>query len=180
MKTLVTILAIIGFLTVQSGYTGLWYRDDGKSDDPEPRLEATIKGFVEKNSRGRSTIEDVDPQFVSRLRRVLDSFVQYADELDVERTKRELVVDDGGDRLRIYYLDARKHERQMADGTRLETTSETTGTQIDVEMKTSDGAKIYETYQLSSDGDELVLTVRLEDKQLKQPLVIRSVYTRAE
>jgi hypothetical protein len=161
MKTLVTILAITGLLTVQSEYTGLWYRDDGKSDDAEPKLEATVKGFVEKNSRGYSTIEDVDPQVVSRRRLVLNSFVQYANELDVERTKREIVVDDDDNRLRIYYLDVRKHERQMADGTRLETTSEMTGTQIDVEIKTSDGVKIYETYQLSSDGDELVLMVRL-------------------
>ena len=130
-------------------------------------------------SRGRDTVEDVDPEFVKRLNQVLERFVQYADELDIERSSRELVVDDGGDNLRIYYLDAKKHERQMQDGTRLETKATPTGKQIDIEMKTGDGAKIFETYQLSSGGDELVLTVRLEDKQLKQPLVIRTVYARA-
>jgi hypothetical protein len=166
-------------LTVQSGYTGLWYRDDRKSDDPAPRIELTMQGFVEKNSRGRSTLEDVDPKVVRRLRGVLEGFVQYSEELVVERTRRELVVDDGSERLIIYYLDSRKHERQLPDGTRLETTATATGNQIDVEMKTSDGAKIFETYTLASD-DELVLSVRLEDKQLKEPLVIRNVYTRAD
>lgn len=179
MKTFVTGIVLTGFLSAQAGYTGLWYRDDRRSDDPGPRIEMTMKGFVEKNTRGRSTLEDVDPKVVRRLRSVLDGFVQYSEELVVESTQRELVVDDGGDRLIIYYLDDRKHERQLADGTRLETTSSTTGNQIDVEMRTSDGAKIFETYVLASD-DEMVLTVRLEDKQLKQPLVIRNVYTRAE
>jgi hypothetical protein len=179
MRTIVTMFVAAGFLTVQPGYTGLWYRDDRKSDDPAPRIEMTMQGFVEKNSRGRSTLEDVDPKVVRRLRSVLDGFVQYADELVVERTQRELVVDDGSERLIIYYLDSRKHERQLADGTRLETTAAASEDQIEVEMRTSDGAKIYETYTLSS-ADEMVLTVRLEDKQLKQPLVIRSVYTRAE
>ena len=166
-------------LTVQTGYTGVWYRDDDKSDDPEPKLEATIEGFVQKMSRGRDTVEDVDPQFVKRLNQVLERFVQYADELYMERSRRDLVVDDGGDNLRIYYLDGQEHERQMQDGTRLETKATPTGSQIDVEMKTSDGAKIFETYKLSSGGNEMVLTVRLEDKQLKAPLVIRSVYSRA-
>jgi len=178
MKILATTLAITGLLTAQAGYTGLWYREDRQSDDANAKIEMTMKGFVEKITRGRSTIEDIDPQEVKRLRAVLDGFVQYSDELDVERTKRELVVDDGRERLIIYYLDDRKHERQLADGTRLETTSTANGNQVDVAMKTSDGAKIFENYALS--GDEMVLTVRLEDKQLKQPLVIRSVYTRAE
>ena len=179
MKTLVTTLAVIGLLTAQSGYTGLWYRDNDKSDDPEPKIEATIEGFIQKMSRGRDTVEDVDPQFVERLNQVLDRFVQYADELDIELSRGELVVDDGGDNLRIYYLDGQKHERQMQNGTRLETKATSTGGQIDIEMKTSDGAKIFETYKLSSGGNEMVLTVRLEDKQLKAPLVIRSVYSRA-
>ena len=179
MKTLFAALAIAGVLTVQTGYTGVWYRDGDKSDDPEPKLEATIEGFIAKMSRGRDTVEDVDPQFVKRLNQVLERFVQYADELDIERSSRELVVDDGGDNLRIYYLDGQKHERQMQNGTRLETKATPTGSQIDIEMKTSDGAKIFETYKLSSGGNEMVLTVRLEDKQLKAPLVIRSVYSRA-
>jgi len=97
MKTLATTLAIIGLLTAQSGYTGLWYRVDDKSDDPGPKLEAAIAGFIQKMSRGRDTVEDVDPEFVKRLNQVLERFVQYADELDIERSSRELVVDDGGD-----------------------------------------------------------------------------------
>lgn len=180
MKTLVTTLAIVGFMTAQSGFTGLWYRVDDKSDDPGPILEATIAGYIQKMSRGRDTVEDVDPKFVKQLNETLDRFVQYAEELYIERGRRELVVDDGGEDLRIYYLDGEKHERQMQNGRRLETKALATGNQIDVEMKTDDGAKVFETYELSSGNDELVLTVRFEDKQLKRPLVIRSVYARAD
>jgi hypothetical protein len=180
MKALLVTLAIAGVLTAQAGYTGTWWRNDDKSDDPEPELQAAVAGFIQKMSRGRASVEDADPRFVKRLTGVIDNFVQYADELYVERTNRELVVDDGGERLRIYYLDGDEHERQMPDGTRLETTATIGGGRIEVEMETEDGAKIFESYQLAAGGDELVLTVRLEDKQLQNPLVIRSVYTRAE
>jgi len=173
-------LAVASVLTAQTGYNGLWWRDNDASDDPKPKIEAAVAGFIKKTTRGRASVEDADPRFVKRLNGVIAAFVQYADELYVERTKRELVIDDGGDNLRIYYLDGEKHERQMADGTRLETVSTATGAQIDIAMKTSEGAKIFEAYQLTSGGDALVLTVRLEDKQLIEPLVIRNVYTRAE
>lgn len=180
MATLFTSLALVGFLAAQPSYTGDWYRDDAESDDPKPKIDATISGFVQKASRGRSSASDVDPRYLRRLRNVLDTLVLYADELYVERGRRELVVDDGGEDLRIYYLDGEEHERQLADGTRLETKAVALGGGIDVEMKTEDGAKIFESYSLSSGGEELVLVVRLEDKQLKAPLVIRSVYTRLE
>ena len=120
----------------------------------------------------------MDPQYLKRLNQVLTSYLQYADELYLELDDRELVVDDGGDIMRIYYLDGEKHERQMRSGTRMETVASRSAGKIHVAMKTEHDAKIYETYELSSSGDELVLTVRLEDKQLKKPLVIRTIYTR--
>jgi hypothetical protein len=174
------VLVTVAALPAQSTLTGLWYRSDSKSDDPKAKIEASMKGFIEKQSRGRRTAEDFDSRALRQLRRVFDAYVQYADELDVEDTGKELVLDDGGPRLSIYYLDGMKHERQMPNGVRLETTATRNGHQIEVFQKTSDGAKIYETYALAEEGARMTLTVRLEDKQLKEPLVIRSVYTRAD
>lgn len=175
-------LAFAGTVSALSSadYAGLWFRDDDRSDDPQPKIEETVRGLIEKGSKGQSTAADVDPQVVRRIRGVIGSFVQFADELEIESSARELVIDDGGERIKIYYLDAKKHERQMPDGTRLETTASAVGSQIDVYMKTEHGAKIYETYRLADDGSALILSVRLEDKQLKEPLVIKSIYTRAE
>lgn len=166
--------------TTQSSYTGLWYRVDSKSDDAKAQIEASMQGFVEKETRGRRTVEDVDPRLLGELRRTFDTFVLYPEEVRIEQSVKELVLDDGGPRLRIYYLDGQKHERQMPNGTRLETTVTRNGREVEVFQKTSDGAKIYESYRLSDDGRQMTLIVRLEDKQLKEPLVIRSVYTRAD
>jgi hypothetical protein len=176
------LVAVVVFtaLSAQSTLDGLWYRLDSKSDDPKARIEASIRGFIDKQSRGRRTVEDFDPRAVAQLRGVFDTFVQYAEEINVRESPKELVLDDRGPQLRIYYLDGQKHERQMTTGTRLETTATKSGRQIDVFQKTSDGAKIFESYHLSDDGDQMTLTVRLEDKQLREPLVIRSIYTRAE
>jgi len=178
--TFLAALALSGLVAVQVDFTGLWYRDDDKSDAAKPAIDEAVKGLIEKTSRGRASAADVDPATLARINEVLDTFIQYADELDLERDRRELVVDDGSERLRIYYLDAEEHARQMPDGTRLETTATASGRGVEVYMKTEHGAEIYETYRLSSDGNTMQLTVRLEDKQLKEDLVIRNVYVRGE
>lgn len=173
------VVAVAVSLALGVDYTGLWYKDDDRSDDPQAKIEETVQGLIKKASKGRSSASDLDPAVLSRMRGVIDGFVQYSDELEIEHDARELVVDDGSERLRIFYLDDKRHERQMPDGTRLETTTTAAGAQIDVYMKTEHGAKIYEEYRLANDGSTMSLTVRLEDKQLEAPLVIRSIYTRA-
>lgn len=173
-------LFLASFSIAQPSFTGLWYRLDSQSDDPEERIEAALRGFVEKETRGERTADDVDPQLLARIRGALDSFVLYPEELHIEESERELVLDHGGPRLRIYYLDGEEHERQMPNGTRLATTATRIGSQVDVFQETDDGAEVYETYLLSDDGERMTLTVRLEDEQLKAPLVIESVYTRAD
>jgi hypothetical protein len=180
MARLLAVLTLALLSGAPPSYSGLWYRVDSKSDDPKARIEAATRGFIEKESRGRQTAEDVDPRLLGELRRVLDTFVLYPEELRIEESSKELVLDDGGPRLRIYYLDGEEHERQMPNGTRLETTATRSGSQIDVFQKSNRGAKLFETYRLSDDGRQLTLVVRLEDKQLKEPLVVRSVYTRAD
>lgn len=181
MSSLLMATLLAAFLpATQAGYTGLWYRVDSKSDDAKARIEASMRGFIEKETRGRRTVEDVDPRLLGELRRTFDTFVLYPEEVRMDESAKELVLDDGGPRLRIYYLDGAEHERQMPNGRKLGTSATRHGRQIDVFQKTSDGAKIYESYRLSDDGRQMTLTVRLEDKQLKEPLVVRSVYTRAD
>lgn len=179
MKSLLTCLVfamLVSTGAAQTGFTGVWLRDDRRSDDAEEKVDAAVTGLIEKVSRGRRTREEVDSQVVKQLRKIVDTFVQYADELDVELDGEELYVEDSWDRLRIFYLDGMKHKRQMPNGVTLETVAIRTGNRIEIHAKTSDKAEIFETYVLSSDGTELSLVVRLKDKQLKQPLVIHNTY----
>ena len=171
-------LLLAATLAAPVDFTGVWYRDYERSDDAEAKLEEAVEGYIKKISRGRATVDDVDPSRLKQINQVLDTFVQHAEELDITQDPSELVIDDGSERLRIYYLDDEKHERQMPNGTRLETTAGAKGSQIDVFMKTSDGLKVTETYLLGQDGTGMVLIVRVEDDQLDGPLVVRNVYTR--
>lgn len=175
------VLAILlaATLTAPADFTGVWYRDDERSDDAEAKLEEAVEGYIKKVSRGKATVNDVDPSMLKEINRILDTFVQHAEELDITQRPSELVIDDGSERLRIYYLDDEKHERQMPNGTRLETTAGLKGSQVDVFMKSSDDTKVTETYLLGEGGDGMVLIVRVEDDQLDGPLVVRNVYTRA-
>ncbi len=87
-------------------------------------------------------------------------------------------MDDGVGRVRIFYLDGKKHNRQSPGGTKFETLSIRQGNRIIVDQKIKGGGRIIETYVLSVEGDRLFLTVRLEAKRLKEALTIRNVYDR--
>ena len=158
---------------------GTWYRNPDMSDDPEAKVREAVQGLLEKmgKGRGRQIALAESPQLPGQIARAVDMFLQYADELYVELDSKELVVDDGSGRLRIYYLDGKKHERQLPNGVKLETKSSRSGSRIYIEQK-ANKTKVFETYLFSSAGDRLELTIRLEDKQLKGPLTLKSVYER--
>ena len=83
MKLLAAVLVLASTSLAQRTFTGLWYRADSQSDDPKAAIEASMRGFIEKQSRGRRTAEDFDPRALADLRRVFDTYVQYAEELDI-------------------------------------------------------------------------------------------------
>ena len=158
---------------------GTWFRSTTEGDDPEQKIQQAVRGYIAKAGRRRGAEIAVaeSPQLPGIIASTIDTFMQYADELYIELEPDELVVDDGDGRIRIYYLDGEKHERQLSNGVRIETVATRVGQNITIDQK-ADDTKVLETYVFSSDGERLELTVRLENRQLNGPLTIQSIYER--
>lgn len=99
-----------------------------------------------------------------------------AERLQIGLTETEFRVEAGLERLRIFYLDGEKHIRETPNGGKIETRSERNGNRIVIEQKMEQGAKITESYELSPDGQVMVLRLQMEGRMFKEPVVIRTVY----
>ena len=172
-------LSALGSTAWTQDVNGTWFRSTTEGDDPEEKIQQAVRGYLAKagSRRGAQIAVAESPQLPAMVARTIETFMQYADELYVELDPDELVVDDGGGRIRIYYLDGEKHERQLSNGVRIETVATRVGQTITIDQK-ADDTKVLETYVFSSDGERLELTVRLENKQLNGPLIIQSIYER--
>ena len=178
------------------GFSGVWERDIERSDDPQEKMQAAMEQMREQTGQrgggggrpgggggrpgggggggrpgggggrgerggggGRPDVENIP------------------DELTVELTGEEFQVDDG-ERLRIYYLDGKKHKRETQNGMKLETIAELKGSAILIEEKMERG-KIDRKFELSPDGATMIMTLTVKFGRMKDPVVIRTVYEMA-
>ena len=103
---------------------------------------------------------------------------QVPEELQIEHEDGELRVDDG-ERLQIFYLDGQKHRREMGNGAKLETVATLLGRVITIEEKLDRG-KIDRKMELSEDAESIVMTLNIKLGNMKEPVLIRTVYERVE
>ncbi len=73
------------------------------------------------------------------------------------------------------YPDGKKHKATDENGDKISTKTEWQGDQLIAEIRTESG-KLTDTYQVSSDGKQLIVISRYENSSLSQPLSIRRVY----
>jgi hypothetical protein len=106
----------------------------------------------------------------------MPSFGSVPDELTVEVEGSEVKL-DSGERLQIYFLDGEKHRRELENGMKLETVSRLQGSAILIEEKFERG-RIDRKLELGPDGKTLVMTWTIKMGNMKEPVVIRTVYDR--
>lgn len=200
---MIQVLLFIGLVglpaqTVQDiGFSGVWERDIERSDDPREKMQAAMEQMREQmgqrggggggrpggggggrpggggggrpgggSGRGERGGGGGRPDVGN-----------IPDELTVELTGEEFQVDDG-ERLRIYYLDGKKHKRETSNGMKLETIAELKGSAILIEEKMERG-KIDRKFELSPDGATMIMTLTVKFGRMKDPVVIRTVYEKA-
>lgn len=86
------------------------------------------------------------------------------------------VIPTGEGRVRIFYLDGKKHKQETANGMKIETKSELKGSRVLVEQKMDQGRKIHMTYELGPDGTLMIVTTQIEGGRMPEPIIIRTVY----
>jgi len=180
-----------------ASFTGSWERNVEQSDDPEEKMHAAMEQMREqmggRGGRGGGSRggggggrRGGPPSGSGReggggrggeRNGPGDGIGRVSDALEVELSDDELHIDDG-ERLRIYYLDGDEHQRELPNGTKLETVATRKGLAVVVEEK-MDRGEIDRKFELSPDGATMVVTVNLKLGRSKEPVVIRTVYDRA-
>ena len=164
------------------GFSGVWERDIERSDDPQEKMQAAMEQMREQTGqRGGGGGGGRPGGGGGRGERGggggRPDVGNIPDELTVELTGEEFQVDDG-ERLRIYYLDGKKHKRETQNGMKLETIAELKGSAILIEEKMERG-KIDRKFELSPDGATMIMTLTVKFGRMKDPVVIRTVYEMA-
>ena len=98
--------------------------------------------------------------------------------LDAELEGNEFRIDTG-ERVEIFYLDGEKHKRQLPNGAELETVAEMSGSAIHIEEKMERG-KMQRKYDLSPEGQTMIMTLTMKMGGMKNPVVIRTVHVRID
>ncbi len=165
------------------GFSGTWERDPDRSDDGQEKMRAAFERMQEElERRGRGGPPGGPgagvPPPGGPERREGRGPGQVPEELEVEHEEGELRLDDG-DRLQIFYLDGQKHRRAMPNGAKLETVATLQGRVVLIEEKLDRG-KIERKLELSEDGESMVMTLNIKIGNMKEPVLIRTVYERLE
>jgi hypothetical protein len=165
------------------GFSGTWERDPDRSDDAQEKMKAAFERMqAEMERRGRGGFPPGGPPPGGRPPGGQEGRGggpgQVPEELYVEHEDGELRLDDG-DRLQIFYLDGQKHRRAMPNGAKLETVATIAGRVVTIEEKLDRG-KIERKIELAKDAESMVITLNIKIGNMKEPVLIRTVYERVE
>lgn len=173
-----------------SGFSGTWERNEEQSDDAREKMQEAMSQMRGQGGGGgrpsgggsgrrggggqRGGAGGGGPRGGGGARPEIGN---VADTMTVELTDGELHIDDG-ERLRIYYLDGETHKRETANGMKLETIAEHRGNAVFIE-ETMDRGQIDRKFELSPEGTTLIMTVTVKFGQMKDPVIIKTVYEKA-
>jgi hypothetical protein len=145
--------------------SGRWRRNPDLSQD------AVSKVFASLSLEGRGFSPDEQ-----RFHDALLHFVKVIDSLQIEQTAEDVKIILAGDEVQIYYP-GRSHARQGVLGGRLEVLARWRGDELIIQEKNEFG-KLVQSLSLDRKGHLSVL-VSLDDRRLREPLLLLSVYDRA-
>jgi hypothetical protein len=94
--------------------------------------------------------------------------------LNISQRDDQILITDS-DHTATLYPDGKKHKATDEGGNKISTKTEWQGDELIAETRTGSG-KLTDTYRVSSNGKQLIVTSRYENSSLSQPLSIRRVY----
>jgi hypothetical protein len=112
----------------------------------------------------------------SRLR----DLVEAPDQLRVEQKGPEIDMKDTQSHTRTLFTDGRKVEKPKKDSDHTQVKAHWEHGSLVTEEKGPNGEKVSHSYEITGEGKQLADTLTVESKKLNTPIIIRSVYDRAE
>jgi hypothetical protein len=110
----------------------------------------------------------------------LRDLVQASDQLKIVKKGPEIDVTDAESRVRSLFTDGRKIDKPKKDATQIQAKAHWDHGTLITEEKGPDGEKISHAYEITGEGKQMADTVTLESKHLNTPVIVRSVYDRAD
>jgi hypothetical protein len=110
----------------------------------------------------------------------LRDLVQASDQLKIAQKGPEIDVTDIENRTRALFTDGRKLEKAKKDVTQTQVKAHWEGRTLITEERGPGGEKISHSYELTGDGKQLADTLTLESKHLNTPIIVRSIYDKAD
>jgi hypothetical protein len=170
-------------------FSGRWERDPETSDDAKEKMQAAMQAMRDRMERRGGMrpgggmppsggMAQAGARPGGREGRPRPQIGSVPESFSAELKNHEFHIDDG-ERVQIYYLDGEKHIRQTPNGMELETISEMRGASIHVEEKMRRGEMKWE-YELSPDGQTMIVNLTLKMNGMKDPVIIRTVYQRTD
>lgn len=189
----------------QPAFTGKWQRNDEESDNPQEKMREAMEAIRQQGGgrgggmgggtggrgggmaggtggRGGGMAGGTGDRGGSREGRGgreagMANLMAAAAQIETVLENNEFqVIPSGEGRVRIFYLDGKKHKQETANGMKIETKSELKGSRILVEQKMEQGREIKSTYELGPDGSLMIVTTQLEGGRMPEPIIIRTVY----
>jgi len=96
--------------------------------------------------------------------------------LRIDQRSDQVVVIDDAERTKTFYPDGKKHDDKDAEGRKVSTKASWEGGAFVAETKLPHSERLTETYRVSDDGKQLVVTTRFEATSLPGPVSIRRVF----
>ena len=110
----------------------------------------------------------------------LRDLVEAPDQLKVTQKGPEIDMADTQSHVRTLFTDGRKLEKPKKDSAQAQVKAHWNHEILVTEEKGPNGEKISHSYEITGEGKQLADTLTVESKKLNTPIIIRSVYDRAE
>ncbi len=110
----------------------------------------------------------------------LGDLVEAPDQLNIVQKGPEIDMTDTQNHTRTLFTDGRKIEKPKKDSTQTQVKAQWNHETLVSEEKGPNGEKISHSYEIVGSGKQLADTLTVESKKLNTPIIVRSVYDRAE
>lgn len=113
-------------------------------------------------------------------REQMSELVRASDQLKIVQKGPEIDVTDSESRVRALFTDGRKIDKPKKDSSQLQGKARWDHGTLVTEEKGPGGEKISHAYEITLEGKQMADTLTLESKHLNTPIIVRSVYDKAE
>lgn len=110
----------------------------------------------------------------------LRDLVEAPDQLNIAQKGPEIDMTDTQSHTRALFTDGRKIEKSKKGSNQTQVKAHWNHETLMTEEKGPDGEKISHSYEIVGEGKQLADTLTVESKKLNTPIIVRSVYDRAE